>query len=453
MSLPQATPKRSLRVHVWVPELVLKRGGIQTFSRCLIEALVEILGSDSVQVMAKNDPQETIGKEARGKGKEQTGETGTVLTSRGTLAASPFALGASAVAVRGWGGYPVGLRTLIFFFGIMWRAMRDRPDLVISTHLNFGIAGYVLKILTRTPYWCVAHGVEAWNLHRRLARLGLLKSDLILAVSNYTRERLLKEQPLEPERVVVLPNTIDPETIKPGPKPDYLMRRHALTVRDKVILTVARLAEPERYKGYDQVLRALPVIRQEVPDLKYVLVGEGEDRTRIEALIRQLNICDAVILAGGVPQKELGDYYNLCDVFAMPSKGEGFGIVYLEALVCGKPVLAGDSDGSSEPLQNGELGTLVNADDVAQIATQIVAILREQGAGSAGQAVRTGESLREQTLEKFGFERFRERVAELLREQGGGGKSLEQGARSEEHKQQGAGSTERGAKRDKFRGS
>ena len=78
----------------------------------------------------------------------------------------------------------------------------------------------------------------------------------------------------------------------------------------------------------------------------------------------------------------------------MPSKGEGFGIVYLEALVCGKPVLAGDSDGSSEPLQNGELGTLVNADDVAQIATQIVAILREQGAGSAGQ----GANLRERTL-------------------------------------------------------
>ena len=376
MSLPQATPNRSLRVHVWVPELVLKRGGIQTFSRCLIEALVEILGSDSVQVMAKNDPE------------MKSGEHGA----------------------RGWGGYPAGLRTLIFFFGIMWRAMRDRPDLVISTHLNFGIAGYMLKILTRTPYWCVAHGVEAWNLHRRVARLGLLKSDLILAVSNYTRERLLKEQPLQPEQVVVLPNTIDPETIKPGPKPDYLMRRHALTVRDKVILTVARLAEPERYKGYDQILRALPTIRQEVPDLKYVLVGEGEDRTRIEALIRQLNICDAVILAGGVPQKELGDYYNLCDVFAMPSKGEGFGIVYLEALVCGKPVLAGDSDGSSEPLQNGELGTLVNADDVAQIATQIVAILREQGAGSR----EPGANLRERTLTKFGFDAFEARLKAML---------------------------------------
>ena len=281
----------------------------------------------------------------------------------------------------------------MFFFGIIWRAIRDRPDLVISTHLNFGIAGYAAKLLAGIRYWCVAHGVEAWNLQRYLARLGLMKSDLVLAVSNYTRKRLLSEQSLKPDQVVVLPNTISPTAIKPGPKPEFLMRRHALTVCDKVILTVARLAEPERYKGYDQILRALPLIRREIPDLKYVLVGEGEDRPRIEALVRELKVCDAVVLAGGVSQKELPDYYNLCDVFAMPSKGEGFGIVYLEALVCGKPVLAGNSDGSSEPLQNGELGTLVDADDVAQIATEIVAILREQGAGKEqGAGAGSGEN-------------------------------------------------------------
>lgn len=407
MHLSKATTERSLRVHVWVPELISKRGGIQTFSRCLIEALVDILGSDHVRVMAKNDPEQTEDREQRS-------------AVSGQWSRGPLSVVTGLAPTRGWGSYPVALRTPIFFFGIIWRAVRDKPDLILSAHLNFGIAGYVVKLFTGIPYWCVAHGVEAWDLHRYLGRLGLLKSDLVLAVSNYTRERLLNEQPLKPQQVVVLPNTIDPDAIKPGPKPDYLMRRHALTVRDKVILTVARLAEPERYKGYDQVLRALPAIRGEIPDLKYVLVGEGEDRSRIEKLIRDLNVCDAVVLAGGVPQRELADYYNLCDVFAMPSKGEGFGIVYLEALVCGKPVLAGNSDGSSEPLQNGELGTLVNADDVAQIASEIVAILREQGAGSKEQGVANGERLREETLKRFGFGQFRNRLRELLAPQRSG---------------------------------
>jgi glycosyltransferase involved in cell wall biosynthesis len=406
MDSPKATANQPLRAQVWVPELVSKRGGIQTFSRCLVEALVEILGSDRVQVMAKND-YETTRPPDHGTARPADHEKSCGLVVCGPVVAAP-------AFARGWGRWPASLRTLIFFIGIVWRAVRDKPELIISTHLNFGIAGYTVKLLTGIPYWCVAHGVEAWNLHRQLARLGLLKSDLILAVSNYTRERLLKEHPLKPEQVVVLPNTIDPEAITPGPKPDYLMRRHALTVRDKVILTVARLAEPERYKGYDQILRALPAIRQEIPELKYILVGEGEDRARIETLIRELNVCDAVVLAGGVPQKELADYYNLCDVFAMPSKGEGFGIVYLEALVCGKPVLAGNSDGSSEPLQNGQLGTLVNVDDVAQIATGIIGILRERGARSREQEEKNGEQLREETLRKFGFDHFRDQVRQLL---------------------------------------
>lgn len=311
----------------------------------------------------------------------------------------------------GWGNWPLRLRTLAFAVGVIWSAMRDRPRLVITTHLNFGILGYLLKSVTGIPYWCVAHGVEAWNVNRRLSRLGLQKSDLILAVSNYTRQRLLAEQPLKAEQLVILPNTIHSEAMKPGPKPDYLMRRHALTIRNKIILTVARLAESERYKGYDHVLRALPGIRDKIPDVKYVLVGEGGDRSRIETLIRDLEICDAVILAGGVSARELPDYYNLCNVFAMPSKGEGFGIVYLEALACGKPVLAGNDDGSSEPLQNGQLGVLVEADSVNEIAKELTRVL--EGTHPLD-VLRAPERLREESLKKFGFVSFKERLAALL---------------------------------------
>ncbi len=381
MQLSQTAAGPLRRVHVWVPELISKRGGIQTFSRCLVEALTEILGRDNVRVMAKNDPV-TIDLET------------------------------TPAPLRGWGGWPSSLRSLFFFLGIVWSAIRDRPQLIITTHLNFGIAAYALKLLTGIPYWCVAHGVEAWDLNHRVARLGLLKADLILAVSNYTRQRLLSEQPLQAEQIVILPNTIAREGMRPAAKPDYLMRRHSFTVRNKILLTVARLAEPERYKGYDQILRALPAIRRRIPDVRYVLVGEGEDRARVEGLIRELNLCDAVVLAGGVPPKELADYYNLCDVFAMPSKGEGFGIVYLEALACGKPVLAGNSDGSSEPLQNGRVGLLVDADDVDGIASSLTKVLDQT---YPLDALYSPERLREESLEKFGFDAFKEKLAGLLK--------------------------------------
>src|SRR5947209_17337657 len=129
MHVSTAEPKQSLRIHVWVPELVSKRGGIQTFSRCLIEALVDIVGSQNVEVMAKNDPPMKSG--------ERRAESMETQVS------------------RGWGRWPASLRTPIFFFGIIWRAVRDRPDLLISTHLNFGIAGYAAKLLGGIRYWCV----------------------------------------------------------------------------------------------------------------------------------------------------------------------------------------------------------------------------------------------------------------------------------------------------------
>src|SRR5207245_9052865 len=120
---------------------------------------------------------------------------------------------------------------------------------------------------------------------------------------------------------------------------------------------------------------ALPAMRREISDIRYVLVGEGEDRARIEALVRELDLCGVVVLAGGVSPRELVDYYNLCDVFAMPSKGEGFGIVYLEALACGKPVIAGNKDGSVDAVLNGELGVLVDPESVDEIAKALAGVI------------------------------------------------------------------------------
>jgi glycosyltransferase involved in cell wall biosynthesis len=148
-----------------------------------------------------------------------------------------------------------------------------------------------------------------------------------------------------------------------------------------------------------------------VPNARYLLVGKGPDSPRIEKLITETGVQDAVILAGFVPNEELAEHYNLCDIFAMPSRAEGFGIVYLEALACGKPVLAGNKDGSRDALGDGELGLLVDPDDTAEIATEIIRVLRRE---HSHPKIFHPELLRRRVIELFGFEAFKHAVADQL---------------------------------------
>jgi len=371
MIVREAKRDRPLRVHLWVQDLVRGRGGIQTYSKHLLEALHWALGTENIRVLSKND-------------------VPAVNASHG----SP---------TNACGSWPPKLRTVAFASRMLWDGLTLRPDLIIMTHLNFSPIGLWLTKLRRIPYYCVAHGVEAWDLKRRDCVRGLRAASRVLAASSYTRQRLLAELHLTEDRVRVLPNTFRPDTFRPGPKSELLLQRHAINSSKKIILTVGRLAEPEKYKGYDKIIRAMPRILNAIPKAHYVLVGDGQDRKRIKHLVGSLRLNHSVTLAGAVTDAELPSYYNLCDVFAMPSKGEGFGIVYLEALSCGKPVLAGNVDGSRDPLQNGQLGVLVNPDNPEEIAEALISILnRTYPLPILYQA----DDLRERTIRAFGPDRF-----------------------------------------------
>lgn len=286
-----------------------------------------------------------------------------------------------------------------------------RPTLVITTHLNYSIACYWLKRLTGVPYWVVVHGLEGWNLTNPMRRAALRYADKVVAVSHYTRDRLLDEQQLDPAKVSVLPNTFVAHQFQPQPKPSYLLSRYGLSPQQPVILTVTRLGRSAYYKGYDQILQALVKIRQHIPNVRYILAGKGDDRPRIESLVKRLNLQENVTFAGFVPDEELAAHYNLCDTFAMPSRGEGFGIVYLEALACGKPVLAGNRDGAVDPLLGGKLGCLVDPDDVDAIANNLMQILQGSHPNSL---LFDPEGLRQQTIEKFEFTQFRKILGRLM---------------------------------------
>ncbi len=370
-------------LHLWFPNLFEFKGGIQVHSAFLLEALQNLYPKVNYDIFLKHD-------------------------TRFPVDCSPPLNTAFHFA----GASPLSLRTPTFAAQIVGNGLWQRPNLVLAAHLNFTVAAYWLKRLTGVPYWTIACGIEAWNIEHPALQKALHDADRILSISSYTRDRLLKEQDLDPAKVSILPCTFDPTRFQIASKPAYLLERYNLKPEQPILLTVSRLAEAERYKGYDQILKALPQIRQTIPDVHYLIVGKGNDRPRIEQLIAQQGLHDCVTLAGFVPDEQLGDYYNLCDVFAMPSKREGFGIVYLEALACGKPALGGDRDGAIDALCHGALGALVNPDDVGEIAQTIVQILQKT---YPNPLMYQPEGLRQKVIDTFGFERFQQTLAELMK--------------------------------------
>ena len=271
------------------------------------------------------------------------------------------------------------MRTFSFASRCLRSAVRQRPARIVSTHVNFGRVAHMAKRASKTPYTLVAHGID---IHRDLPRAtiaALRAADRIVAVSSWTRQSVLDLGGIDESRIAILPNTFDDTRFVVAERPAELLERYRIAPHERVIVSVARLASAERYKGYDRIIRALPSLQESSGPVRFVLAGDGDDLGRVKQLAREVGVVDKVTFAGFVPDRELADHYRLADVFAMPSTGEGFGIVFLEAMGCGTPVVAGNRDGSVDALDGGRLGQLVDPIDVESIAAGIAAVLRREG--------------------------------------------------------------------------
>ena len=246
-------------------------------------------------------------------------------------------------------------------------------DVIFCGHLYMAPLAALLSKLAGAPVWLQLHGIEAWHRPSFLQRWAAERAQLVTAVSRHTRRLFLNWANCAPETIKVLPNTVD-ERFSPGPKPDALLDRYQLRGK-KVLLTVSRLAASERYKGHDRVIQAVAELRSSLPDIVYVVAGDGDDRPRLEQLASELGVIELVRFIGHVPDSELPDLYRSADVFIMPSTGEGFGIVFLQALASGIPVIGGDNDGSRDPLRDGLDGYLVSADNPKVLPEAIGKIL------------------------------------------------------------------------------
>jgi asparagine synthase (glutamine-hydrolysing) len=287
-------------------------------------------------------------------------------------------------------------------------AFRGRVDVVVSGHINLASIAALISAAKRAPSLLIVHGIDAWTPRAGLsARLSLSRFSLIAGVSNVTLQRFSAWSKVNASQLRLLPNCVDRGRFGPGPKSSALAKRLGLADRT-VIMTLGRLSSEERYKGFDEIIEALPGLARAVPDITYLICGDGPDRVRLEGKAAAMRVQDRVVFAGFVPEEQKADYYRLADAYVMPSRGEGFGIVFLEALACGVPAMGSLVDGSAEALLGGVLGTLVDPSEPDAVAAGVLTTLR-RGVGTVPLE-----------LESYSVAAFSRRANAIVREVVGG---------------------------------
>lgn len=277
-------------------------------------------------------------------------------------------------------------------------------DILLLSHINLAPAAILLKL--RKPdlkIWLLAHGIEVWEPQVGLKKKLLHMADCIFAVSHFTAEKIKSYVP--DANITVMHNCLQPGFAALQAAPDGTLRkRYHLRPDQKILLTITRLSSHELYKGYDLVLAVLPELLKTYPDLHYLIGGkaDAQEQQRLENLIATLGLHNNVTLCGFIPDGELTDHYRLADLFVMPSRKEGFGLVFIEAMACGTPALGGNRDGSVDALT--PCGHTVDPEDQNALVDKILHVLREG----------KPEGLGARVLDQFGFERYAETWKKLL---------------------------------------
>ncbi len=254
--------------------------------------------------------------------------------------------------------------------------------------LSSGITGWTLKKLFGIPYIIYVYGSEIYRFGNnrillKCIKAFLLNAEKIIPNSQFTMQEFIEAGIPEDKFDVITPG-VDTDRFYPAEKDTELANKYNLS--DKfVLLTVARLDER---KGHDYVIKAVADLQNKYPNITYIIVGKGREEQRLRNLAKELNVTEKVIFSRYVPDVDLPKFYNLCDLFILLNrqsteneqlKGdyEGFGIVFLEASACGKPVIAGNFGGIYDAVDNNKSGYIIDGTDINTIIATIESIISD----------------------------------------------------------------------------
>ncbi len=292
------------------------------------------------------------------------------------------------------------------------QAVREgiKSKVVILSHINLLVAAWLIKkVSPSTTIILMAHGIEVWKplSKRRAMMIGVC--DKIVSVSSFTKDKIIALHQLPKEKCLVLNNCIDPFLQRPSIKKrsPKLMQRYSIDENNIVLLTLTRLSARDRYKGYGYVLESLVEIINDYKNIKYILAGGYEDAEKmyIDDIVAKFGLQDNVIITGFLVEEELAEHFALADIYVMPSVKEGFGIVFVEAMYYGTPVIAGNADGSTDALLQGKLGLLIEPDNTKAITEALQKMIANR---------KIYEPNHELLMDNFGYEKYKERLEEVL---------------------------------------
>jgi len=361
------------RILVLAPSLK-SIGGVQNYTKVLLDALADVVGKGNVRCVAiPEDPAPRNGE--------------------------PPALGIST--------------KLHFAASALAATVSWRPNLVICAHIGVAPLGRAIQRLTGIPYWIVLYGIEVWGDLSAAKRSALKRAARLVAITQFTLDVTVGRHALGHPSAIILPPTLPRQSPPPAEPTDGVPKG-----TPRIVLTVGRIAASERYKGHEIMLRAWPSVLRRLPGAEYWIVGDGDDRQRLEALSRELGVAGATRFLGSVSPEKLAVCYHRCCVFAMPARteldgavprGEGFGIVFLEAMAAGKPVVGPRMGAPAEFIRSGEHGLLVDPSSAAEVADALVELLDDPA-----RAGKMGAAAKEWVTREFTFERFCDRLRRAL---------------------------------------
>ncbi|HBB86430.1 MAG TPA: hypothetical protein DC047_02310 [Blastocatellia bacterium] len=296
-------------------------------------------------------------------------------------------------------------------FSLAALSLVKKDNLVYIGHPNLAPIGLLLKFLRPSiRYVVTAHGADVWEPLSGLRRWGLRSATVVTAPSNFTASTIVEVQGLDSSRVSVLPWAIEPKLRNSN---GSARPAAAKLSTGQMLLTVGRMDAAERLKGVEEVLRALPFVLTHFPNTRYVIIGDGSDRPRLQRLADDLSLGNHVDFVGRVSDEDLAAYYEACNIFVMPSRQEGFGLVFLEAMAFGKPVIGGNHGGTPDIVKNDVNGFLVQHGDVKTLGLRVTRLLGDEGLRN-----KMGEAGRQFVAENYTFDIFRNKFMGLLTERG-----------------------------------
>jgi phosphatidyl-myo-inositol dimannoside synthase len=318
-----------------------------------------------------------------------------------------FAAGESAIPLRGFGR----AKARFTLAGLKWSISsgRNSVPIILAAHPNLSVpAAWVRRISPHVRIIVMAHGVEVWKPLPASRRRALLKADLVIGPSRDTVQKLVNVQGVPRDKTRRLAWPLSPAFLRMAGEPAALPELPWFP-KGRTILTVGRWASAERYKGADALIGAIPAIRAFVPDLHLVAVGGGDDLPRLRQIAADLGVADCVHFLENLSREQIAACYARSDLFALPSTGEGFGLVFLEAMAFAKPVVGAACGGTLDVVEDGVNGLLIPPGDAGALARALGQLLRDDQLRS-----KLGRGGSEFVRQNFRFDRFQAELEDIL---------------------------------------